>query len=164
MKVKISYFYNIRHFQPNEVPLSTAKYDPKWYKNSWKHGVGWLDHNKVINGLRISLFVPGSTCDGLCEGTKTGKCDPSQSQVFDTSKCKFLKAYREQIFSLDFNRVFSKLEVLEETIQRNFSLKGEEITFVLMVHEKPDNACSEREVLKEWFASNGVELEEWQRV
>lgn len=84
--------------------------------------------------------------------------------MFDTSKCKFLRAYREQIYSLNFNQMVFKLETLEGVIRRNFSLRGEEITFVLMVHEKPDNACSEREVLKEWFASNGFELEEWQRV
>ena len=30
-----------------------------------------------------------------------------------------------------------------------------------MVHEKPDNPCSERQVLVDWFKDNGVVVEEF---
>lgn len=29
MKIKISYFYMIRFFKPNQIPISTAVWDPK---------------------------------------------------------------------------------------------------------------------------------------
>lgn len=31
MKIYTSYFYQIRFFKPNMIPLSTAKYDPSWF-------------------------------------------------------------------------------------------------------------------------------------
>ena len=31
MKIMTSYFYAIRFFKPNMIPISTAKWDPKWY-------------------------------------------------------------------------------------------------------------------------------------
>lgn len=31
MKILISYFYQIRFFKPNMIPLSTAAFDPKWF-------------------------------------------------------------------------------------------------------------------------------------
>ena len=37
MKIYTSYFYQIRFFKPNMIPLSTAKYDPSWFHK----GLGW---------------------------------------------------------------------------------------------------------------------------
>jgi len=31
MKVRISYFYQIRNFKTNMIPMSTALSDPAWY-------------------------------------------------------------------------------------------------------------------------------------
>ena len=33
MNIYISYFYNIRFFPKNLIPISTAMWDPKWYHN-----------------------------------------------------------------------------------------------------------------------------------
>lgn len=34
MEFKISYFYNVRHMKPYQVPVSTAMYDLKWFHNN----------------------------------------------------------------------------------------------------------------------------------
>ena len=31
MKLRLSYFYQIRNFKPNMIPMSTALSDPAWY-------------------------------------------------------------------------------------------------------------------------------------
>lgn len=36
----------------------------------------------------------------------------------------------------------------------------EDPIIVLLVYEKPDNPCSERWPLKDWFAKHGLELQE----
>ena len=31
MKIRISYFYQVRNFKPNMIPMSTAISDPAWF-------------------------------------------------------------------------------------------------------------------------------------
>ena len=73
MKIYTSYFYKIRFFKPNMIPISTAMWDPKWYHANQKQDHWFVDKNGVINGLRASVFAPGevatavSTCGPLCD-------------------------------------------------------------------------------------------------
>lgn len=55
MKVAISYFYGIRFFRPDMVPMSTARSDPAWFSS---RGVPWVDSRGVVNGLRADPLVP----------------------------------------------------------------------------------------------------------
>ena len=135
--------------KPYMIPLSTAIFGPKWFKQ----GHPWKDKNGVWNGLRAEIFAPGPMCEGLCRG-------PEECLTKDSRSCLFLNAYRYQLDLLDFNDVISRCERIGNYIKslENFS---EEPIIILLVHEAPQNPCSERRVIQEWFAANGKEVKEW---
>lgn len=45
----------------------------------------------------------------------------------------------------------------------SYTKSNYEPEIILIVYETPDNPCSERRVLIDWFASNGYELEEYRK-
>ena len=55
IQIYISYFYQIRFFKKNMIPISTALYDPKWYYNGHQ-GHFYKDHNGVYNGFVWNVF------------------------------------------------------------------------------------------------------------
>lgn len=143
-KWSITYFYNVRHLTKNQMPLSTAIFPPKWYAES-NRSKAFLDKNLVINGLTIHEFVPKSAEECPC----TEK---------NPINCSFLKMYRKQLHELDFEKIISSYEDLARKISNIVHIEIDEI--VLLVYEKPTNACSERVALKELFHNNGLTLEE----
>ena len=153
MKIKTSYFYQIRFFTPNMIPLSTAVWDPSWFHQNQKQGFQWKDKNGVWNGLRAEPFVPGPQCNGLCRGPET--CTSAGPHA-----CPFLKAYREQLDALDFNEILQRFSTLGNKIQE---VEGfvEEPILVLIVHEAYDNPCSERWVIQNWFKDHNYPIEEF---
>jgi len=153
MEIYTSYFYQIRFMKPHMIPLSTARFDPRWYYKNKKQGTDRKDKNNVYNGLRASVFAPGPLCENLCRGPET--CD-----THDPTKCLFLKTYRYQLDQLDFNDVIARCERMGNYIKslENFS---EEPVIILLVHEAKDNPCSERRVIQEWFAAHGKQVTEW---
>ena len=78
MKIKTSYFYQIRNFKPYQIPLSTAISDPAWYHSKTEDY--YIDKNGVINGLRIGMLQPQRSLGYLCGGKncmqKPDKVDP----------------------------------------------------------------------------------------
>lgn len=144
MKVATSYFYKIRFFTPNIIPLSTAVFDPKWYHT-------YLDKNGVLNGLRCELFMPGPTCNNLCRGSKGCQNSPAD--------CAFLKEYRKQLDKLDFAKVMEALYSVADNVQATLKF-NEEPVIALIVYEAPSNPCSERVVIQQWFADNGYPITE----
>ena len=149
MQIYTSYFYQVRFMTPHMIPISTAKYGPSWFKQ----GKPWKDKNGVWNGLCAPQFAPGPMCDNLCRGPEV--CD-----THDPTKCLFLKTYRYQLDKLDFNDVIARCERLGNYIKslENFS---EEPVIIFLVHEAPNNSCSERQVIQEWFVANGKKVIEW---
>ena len=148
MEIYTSYFYQIRFFKPNMIPVSTAIWDPKWYHQFKGQDFVFKDKNNVYNGVRYEPLHPGPTCDNLCRGKP---CE------FSPENCLFLQRYREQLESLDFDKVMNYFERL---CNRYKELNGEDAIIVLMVHEAPDNECSERRVLLEWLNNHGVQAKE----
>ena len=153
IKVYVSYFYQIRFFSRNTIPLSTAVWDPKWY-HSWNdQDYTFYDKNLVINGLRVPMLAPGDSCKNLCQGT-------SKCTVRTPSSCDFMEAYKEQLSKIDFNNFMTALEMVGNSRKLIDKFDGDPI-IVLIVHEAPDNPCSERTALQQWFRDNGYELKEW---
>ena len=144
MNIYISYFYNIRFFPTNLIPVSTAMYDPKWYHNFKSIGTIFKDRRGVLNGVRAEILSPYKIESTECKNCKSNK---------NPSVCTFIKQYRDYIFSLDFNTVYNELLTLSQ--------KCNDADICLMVYEKPDNPCSERSVLIEWFKHNHVEIKEY---
>lgn len=137
----ITYFYNYRFLKPNQVVFSTAMYPPKWFSEK---GI-IVDNNYVVRGLSCDDVVPRVHADCPCKVKK-----PSQ--------CEFVKAYKEQLNSIDFDRF---IDTYEDTARRITDVIGEHNPqIVLLVFEKPDNPCSERWALMEWFEKHGQLLDE----
>ena len=146
MKYKISYFYQIRFFKPYQIPFSTAMWNPQWFLP--EH----IDKNGVMNGLRANPFVPGPICKNDCHGPENCLVTPQT--------CLFLKHYYMQLKRLNFNKVINRFEEIANEVKNDLGFT-EEPEIILIVYEKPDNPCSERVVIKQWFKDNGVILEEY---
>lgn len=155
MRVYISYFYQIRFFKRYMIPLSTAIWDPKWYHAFQGPQHKFKDKNGVYNGLRIEQFMPGDECHDLCRGAEN--CDSK-----NPNSCEFLKKYREQLDRLDFNEVMTAFNEIGNFIKQAEGFP-EDPVIVLIVHEAPQNPCSERRVIRDWFQSNGYILPEWSK-
>ena len=134
--------------KPNTVALSTAKSDPQWFHHGWDKSVVYEDKNGVLNGLRAEPFVPQTfeNAEGYC-----GHCDKNPIH------CKFIKAYRQQLSNLDFDDMMHRFKSIAERVVKN----GEEPEIVLLVHEAPNNPCSERWPLFEWFKKHGIDAKEY---
>ena len=144
MVIKISYFYNIRFFEPWQVPLSTAVWDPKWYR---KNGHPYIDKRGVICGLRLEELNPKSVNAGGCP-----------CKVKNPESCWFLKSYRAGLDKINFNELYIKLSNIASLVQEQ---TGHEAELILMVYETPLNPCSERQPLIDWFKKHGFEVTEF---
>ena len=160
MKILISYFYQVRNFKPYMIPFSIAAWDPGWYHNFNKcHYYAYVDKNGVLNGLRMPFLKPGSNCKGLCSGKEL--CKTLFGELIP-NECLFLKEYKSQLKYLDFESIKDILEEQAIMVKERLGFK-EEPVIVLLVHEAPNNPCSERWVLKDWFLDNGYVLEEYDK-
>ena len=152
MKIWTSYFYMLRFFRPYHIPLSTAIWDPAWFHQGKGNEWTWKDKNGVWNGLRIEELNP-SSCHASgcpCPYQRRGK----------EGGCEFLDQYAAGLRKLDFPVLYQKLESLCTALGE---IEGREPEIILLLHEAPDNPCSERWPLQEWFKENGVEIKEWQK-
>ena len=153
MKFYITYFYNVRFFKSNQIPISTAVWDPKWYHNGTAdQTVCFIDKNNVMNGIKEEKLSP-ATLEHVW-------CGPECSQKSDVPDCCFLKAYHKYLQTVDFQYVISECARVSEEVRKVTKYIGEP-EIVLLVHEKEDNPCSERVPLQEYFEANGIELKNW---
>lgn len=139
----ISYFYQLRFFPPTLLPISTALSDPAWYKREEPSE----DKRGVILGIRLpELSHPAAySCGCPCMEKNPGGC-------------KFLSTYLAHLRTLDFGAMINKIEALVDYLRG----QGKDIDGAcLMVYETPDNLCSERGALIEWFKENGIKLKEY---
>ena len=145
MKIYISYWAMVRHFPKNLIGLNTTIWPPKWRPLGLdKNGV------RIIN---CPPLQPGLECEGLCEG----KCNPKHPK-----DCQFLKTYRAQLDKIDFNNFILHLNNFKNLFLSENS-EYDDVDFALIVYEKYDNPCSERQPLKDWLHAHGQEGEEWQK-
>ena len=151
MQIYTSYFYQVRFFPKNLVPLSTAHWDPKWYYNNKYQGYQWKDKRGVINGLRAEPFVPGAQLDGACHGPETCYEKPP--------RCKFQLGYLAQLRELNFDNIMVRFQTLAQAIAKNENLS--DVNFALLLHEAPQNPCSERIAIQLWFMQNNHPIFEW---
>lgn len=150
MKISISTFSNIRHFEPYMIPISTAVWDPKWFHDKTQPDGIYKDKRGIYNGLRYESLVPGLTCSHLCRGLPCAQ---------EPSSCLFLQKYGAQLAMVNFDLMYQELEQLAYAIQAHEQF-AHEPEIVLLVYETPDNPCSERQELIKWFSTHGQELKE----
>lgn len=159
MKIYTSYFYQIRNFPVNLIPLSTAVWDPKWYHNFKDQSYIFKDKRGVIVGTRIPDFRPGTECEGLCLGPDRVDVCQQESGVF---KCKFLNTYYKQLKKIDFDKMMEGLESFTRDIKKSCN-SDQDFDIALIFHEAPSNPCSERVVVKQWFKDHGVDIPEFDK-
>lgn len=131
------------------IPVSTCIGDPHWYHDGQEKSHTFIDKRGILNGLRCNELAPGEKCRGLCYGN----CE------IKTHHCAFLSAYHEQLESLDIQNLVQRCERAATAAQNLLDFK-EEPVIVFMVHEAPDNPCSERKPLLDYFNSHGIDCKE----
>ena len=122
-------------------------YDPKWYHDFKDQDYIFYDKRGVLNGLRAAPFAPKSNLAGLCYGAESCQQNPEN--------CPFLVNYLNQLRHLDFTEIIDRFKKLNDNFPNDCD-------FALIVHEAPDNQCSERNMIQKWFAENGTPIAEWE--
>ena len=147
MKIATSYFYQIRNLNSNMIPVSTALGDPAWYKPP----IGkeyFVDKRGIICGLRYEPLIVQKF------GTYTCPCDSKIA----APACSTMREYRQLLEDkVDFERTIKAFQFCADKFALPFD---DEIIIVLMVHEAPDNPCSERWALQDYFTSHGWDCKE----
>lgn len=155
MKIKVSYFYQIRFFPKNFIPVSTAHGDPKWFHDGMDKFYIFEDKRGILNGIRCDVFRPGPQCNNLCGGA----CSDAER---DPDHCTFLQRYREQLEQIDFDLFKLQCENLIQRIKDNgYDFGNGEPTVVLMVHEAFNNTCSEWKAIIEWSDAHNYGITKW---
>lgn len=148
MQIYISYFYQIRNFPETLIPVSTAIYDPKWYSSN---GAPFLDKRGVVNGLRCEPLNPSMLDDSvIC----SSDCDKNYKE------CKFLSEYSKYLDTLNFDIIYSTLQRLASIFEKSRD-DEQKVDICLVVYETPDNPCSERTPLINYFKKHGIEVKEF---
>ena len=139
-----SYFYQIRNFTPNMIPISTAMRDPAWFRPP-QNKEYYIDKNGVINGLRYEPLIIQK--HGI-NGCPSPEC--CWYAISEVHPCPCMQEYEQLLFSLvDKKRT---LKAFEYCLNK-FNVD----TIVLMVYEAPNNPCSEREALQSFFDCKELE-------
>lgn len=150
MKIATSYFYQIRNFLPNMIPVSTAMSDPLWYRPGLDEEY-YLDKRNVVNGLRYEYLIVQNSEKAVCP------CPLHEQR--NGFQCDFLTRYKIALDQLDFDRIMKAFQYCADKFQKELGFKEEPI-IVLMVYEVPSNPCSERIVLQKYFQEHGVNCQE----
>ena len=139
MKIATSYFYQIRNFTPNMVPVSTAISDPAWYRPP-EGKEYYIDKRGIVCGLRYEPLIvqKWGACSCPCEDRTGAPACPTM---------------------MEYEQLLNTLVDKEKTLKAfEFCLnKFNADTIVLIVYETPTNPCSERYALQRFF--NCKELE-----
>ena len=141
-KIYTSYFYQIRNFKQNMIPISTAMYDPFWYQPPEGQEY-YIDKRGIICGLRYEPLIVQryGTCNCPCEN----------KNIFKGS-CLAMQEYRQLLETIDFDKMMKAFEYCLNKFNKD--------TIVLMVYEAPNNLCSERKYLQEYLNEHGIECKE----
>lgn len=142
MKIYTSYFYQIRNFKPNMIPVSTALSDPDWFKPP----IGkeyYIDKRGIICGLRYKPLIVQSQGTHYC---------PCENKTILKGNCPTMQEYKELLETIDFDKMIKAFEFCLNKFNKD--------TIVLIVYEAPNNPCSERMALQNYFAAHGYKCEE----
>lgn len=154
MILRTSYFYQIRNFKRNMIPVSTAIFDPRWYHNfTGDYNYLFKDKREIVNGIRCLPIIECGRAASSCKGPEQCHYAPA------ATACPFLKSYRNNLEQLNINSLIDDFNYLASVYQIHEHL-DDEITIVLIVYETPSNPCSERKALLDFFNSHGVECSE----
>ena len=146
MKIRISYFYQIRNFKKYMLPMSVCISDPAWYHDFKGPDHIFIDKRGILNGLRLKpIIVQGG-----------GNC-PCETK--DPTNCPLAADYEFNLSLVNFDEMMKGIYIFAEDYKKRNNI-NEEIIMVLIVYEAPNNPCSERYTLIKYFNEHGVECKE----
>ena len=152
MKLATSYFSQIRNFKEWMIPVSTALSDPDWYKP--KDGKEYFyDKRGIVCGLRYEPLI--------VQRESTHICPCNQKEILQ-GFCPTMIEYRELLEQLDFNRIEKAFQHCADKFwpELPFGDHQPEAIIVLIVYEAPNNLCSERAALQDYFTKHGYPCRE----
>ena len=155
MKFYIGYFQELKWFDKTHVVIDTSVWAPKWLdpSNGRKQ---YVNENGVVIGIKEESFL--MTEDEIPEEMCSGKPCP---YIDKWPHCQFLDAYWKHLQKIDFEGyLLPELNRIAEDVRKITHYEGEP-KIVLMVHEKPENLCSERAGIIRLFKEHGLEIKEW---
>ena len=142
MQIKTSYFYQIRHFTSNLIPVSVCLSDPIWFRPPDRQEY-YIDKRGIICGLRYEPLIV----------QKYGTCNcPCENKNIFKGNCSTMQEYRQLLDTIDFNKMIKAFEYCLNKFNKD--------TIVLIVYEAPNNPCSERKYLQEYFNKHGIDCKE----
>ena len=155
MNYYITYFQNVRYLTEEYIVIDTSMRAPKWLdpSNGKKQ---YINDNNVLIGIKEEsfLFSENEIPEEMCSGKPCPYIDKHPH-------CQFLEAYWEHLQKIDFDGyLIPELNRIAEEVRKITHYKGEP-KIILVVHEKPDNLCSERLGLVRLFKNHGIILKEW---
>ena len=141
MKLVTSYFYQIRNFTPNIIPVSTAMSDPVWYRPP-EGKEYYIDKRGIVCGLRYEPLIV------QCYGTHGCPCESKDL----APACPTMIEYEQLLNSLvDKERTLKAFEFCCNKFNAD--------TIALIVYEAPTNLCSERWALQRFFGCKELILD-----
>lgn len=133
------------------IPVSTCMGDPDWYKPD-KNEEYYIDKRGIVCGLRYEPLIVQAQGNHDC---------PCEGKEFLQGQCAVMQEYRELLETVDFDRMIKGFKFCANKFRPLPFDDGEnDPIIVLMVHEAPDNPCSERAALQDYFTSHGWECKE----
>lgn len=140
MQIYTSYFYQIRKFTPNIIPVSTCLSDPAWYRPPQGKEY-YIDKRGIVCGLRYEPLIVQSM------GTHGCPCDMKEL----APACPTMIEYEQLLYS--FVDKEHALWAFEHCCN-----KFNADTIALIVYEAPTNPCSERWALQRFFGCKELEV------
>lgn len=147
MKFKISYFPMTRHFKAHQIGISTAVWKPKyWNFGQNKHG--------SVTGIEEKSLSPYYVEQYCCKECRHKDKVPN---------CPFMLDYRNYLDTIDFEGyLMPEFQRIAAEVKRINNYEGEP-EIILLVYETPDNPCSERQPLIDYFEKHGLKIEEYNK-
>ena len=71
-----------------------------------------------------------------------------------------MTAYRNYLDTVDINYLLSEFKRIAEDVKKINNYEGEP-EIILLVYETPDNPCSERQPLIDYFEKHEIKIEEY---
>ena len=117
MKIRTSYFYQIRNFNRNMIPMSTAVWDPSWFHANQGPNHIFYDARKILNGTRLNPIINA--------GIKCGELEPHPCpcEEKDYFKCSFLRNYRKNLEEIDFDKMIADLQAFAQIYQEKHQIE-----------------------------------------
>ena len=142
MKIYTSYFYQIRNFKQNMIPISTTLSDPIWFRPPDRQEY-YVDKKGIICGLRYEPLIVQRYGTCIC---------PCENKNILQGNCSTMQEYRKLLDTINFDKMIKAFKYCLNKFKKD--------TIVLMVYEAPNNLCSERKCLHEYFNKHGIECRE----